>query len=391
MAQTIVSDTFNTLKAETNKYENVGIDLVDVLRDLKHNKSNSRKDTGELKSAKPRISAIPVAGYTLATGFAAVATANAVFYTNKNANNSTILASFNYTARNQIIIPIAANIWLPDNKYNIVLDWRYLKFPSYTYGLGEYTALTDGYLIDYSTVHFHQTVLRKVINNLYGGIGYNFDYYWNIKEIDPPPNKITDFENYGFNPVELASGFTFNALYDNRTNSINPDNGYFANIIYKPNLTIFGNTATWRSFILEARKYIKLPTDSKNVLAFWTYEWFTISGKPPYLMLPNTGNDPYNNTGRGYIQGRFRGSNMVYLETEYRFGISNNGLIGGVLFANAESFSLPPSNKFETISPGWGAGIRIKLNKYSNTNVAVDYGFGTGGSGGVFVNLGEVF
>jgi hypothetical protein len=40
---------------------------------------------------------------------------------------------------------------------------------------------------------------------------------------------------------------------------------------------------------------------------------------------------------------------------------------------------------------GYGAGIRIKLNKHSNTNVAIDYAFGQGGSQGIFMNLGEVF
>ena len=108
-------------------------------------------------------------------------------------------------------------------------------------------------------------------------------------------------------------------------------------------------------------------------------------------MMPNTGNDPYSNTGRGYIQGRFRGANMAYVEGEYRFSVSRNGLFGGVIFANAESFTELSSNRFETIAPGWGAGIRVKLNKFSRTNIAVDYGFGLGGSQGLFVNLGEVF
>ena len=108
-------------------------------------------------------------------------------------------------------------------------------------------------------------------------------------------------------------------------------------------------------------------------------------------MLPNTGGDPYSNTGRGYIQGRYRGANMIYLEGEYRFGITHNGLLGGVVFGNAQSFTEQSSNTFETIAPGWGAGIRIKFNKFSNTNVALDYGFGLNGSSGIFVNLGEVF
>ena len=45
----------------------------------------------------------------------------------------------------------------------------------------------------------------------------------------------------------------------------------------------------------------------------------------------------YGNTGRGFIQGRFRGKNFVYGEAEYRFGITRNRLLGGVVFSNAQS------------------------------------------------------
>ncbi len=379
--------------ANTASQYNSELDLIDVGRNVFHKGAGKRADTGAVKSTKLRISIVPAAGYTLQTGFAGLLAGNAAFYTNTNAdaNASTILTSFTYTVRNQIILPFQTSIWTKENKYNIIIDWRYLYFPSYTYGLGGYTTLSDGYLIDYSTIHLHQAVLRKLRNDMYVGVGYNLDYYWDIHEIDPPGNKVTDFETYGFTKTEFASGFTFNYLYDSRNNPINATSGNFVNVIYRPNLTIFGNTATWRSLVIDLRKYITFPASSQNVLAFWSYEWLTVSGKPPYLMLPNTGGDPYSNTGRGYIQGRFRGNNMVYGEGEYRFRLTNNGLLGGVVFANAESFTEQVSNRFETIAPGWGAGIRLKFNKFSRTNVALDYGFGVGGSGGLFVNIGEVF
>ncbi|MFI5196121.1 MAG: BamA/TamA family outer membrane protein [Chitinophagales bacterium] len=367
------------------------LDLIDVGSNIIHKGKGKRIDTGEIKSEKLRISVVPAAGYTLQTGFAGIVAGNAAFYTDTSANASAILTSFTYTVRSQIIVPFQASIYTKENKYAIVVDWRYLYFPSYTYGLGGYTSLSDGYLIDYSCIRLHQTVLRKVTESMYLGLGYNMDYFFDIEELDPPGNKVTDFERYGFNRTEFASGFTFNYLYDTRTNPINPERGSFVNITYRPNLTIFGNTATWRSLVVDLRKYFKFSQNSDNVLAFWSYEWFTVSGKPPYLMMPNTGGDPYSNTGRGYIQGRYRGNNMAYLEGEYRFAISHNGLLGGVVFANAESFTEQVSNKFETIEPGWGAGIRLKFNKFSRTNVALDYGFGIGGSGGVFVNVGEVF
>jgi outer membrane translocation and assembly module TamA len=108
-------------------------------------------------------------------------------------------------------------------------------------------------------------------------------------------------------------------------------------------------------------------------------------------LLPSTAWDEFSNTGRGYIQGRFRSLNMIDQEVEYRFVVSRNGLFGGVVFADAETFSQISTGKYEVISPGAGLGIRIKLNKFSRTNIALDYAWGTQGSRGFFVNLGEVF
>ena len=80
---------------------------------------------------------------------------------------------------------------------------------------------------------------------------------------------------------------------------------------------------------------------------------------------------------------------MTYFETEYRYGISKNGLLGGVVFFNVENFS-GNQKPYNSLLPGYGAGLRVKLNKKSGTNLCLDYGFGNGSSG-FYVNLGEVF
>ena len=369
------------------------VDLIDVLHKVVNKSAQKRTDSEGRQSQRIRLSAVPAAGYSLQTGFAVLGVANAAFYTSKHqdANISSVLTSLTYSQQKQIIFPIQANIWTRGNKYNLVTDWRYLKYPSYTYGLGGYTTFYDQYSIDFSALRLHQTLYRRVKGDLYLGIGYNLDYFWNVKEVDPPAGVQTDFQCYGYSSSETASGITFNMLYDSRRNSINPEGGTYLNINYRPNFTFLGNDKTWRSLIVDARKYYVLPFGKDNILAFWNYDWLTLSGAPPYLMLPNTGGDAYSNTGRGYIQGRFRGKNMLYLESEYRFALSGNDLLGGVLFVNAQSFTEEGSGRFEVISPGYGAGIRIKLNKFSRTNIALDYGFGNNGSGGFFVNLGEVF
>jgi hypothetical protein len=143
--------------------------------------------------------------------------------------------------------------------------------------------------------------------------------------------------------------------------------------------------------LIEAKKFLRPSPHSDNVLAFWSYTALTPSGTSPYLDLPTTGWDTYTNTGRGFIQGRFRGRNLLYVETEYRFGITRNRLLGGVVFANAQTVSEPITGGFRRVVPAIGTGFRLNMNKISRTNLCIDYAFGADGSQGLFFNLGEVF
>lgn len=376
------------------QHPNDKTDLVDVGRSFLKGVKAKRTTDSVQKTRRVYVSALPVLGYTLQTGFAGVLSSNFAFYTSDHsqANLSSVLTSITYSQYNQIIFPIQADIWTKGNKYNIVTDWRYLKYPSLTYGLGGNTATDSGYNIDYGYLRLHQAIMKTIAKDFYLGLGYDLDYFWNIREVDPPPGKETDFERYGFHKTAVASGVSLHFLYDSRRNQINPENGGYASVSYRPNFTFLGSDANWQSLILDLRRYIRWPGSSHNVLAIWNYDWFTTGGgDPPYLLLPSTGWDAYSNTGRGYIQGRFRSKNMLYLESEYRFGISSNGLFGGVIFANAQSFSEPISGRFQYLIPGYGAGLRLSLNKFSQTNLCLDYGWGLNGSGGFFVNLGEVF
>jgi hypothetical protein len=370
------------------------LDLIDIALAILKKKGTVRKDTVVRRNGKLYISALPAFGYTLITGLAGTIAANGAFYTSdeENANVCSILTEPAYTQYKQILLPVQANIWTPGNRYNIQTDWGYKKFPQDTYGLGGHTSLSDGYLIDYSHLRFYQTVFKTIAPDLFLGVGYYMDHFYHIREVDPPKGEVTDFEKYGLTPTSTSSGVTLNFLYDLRRNLINPKGGgSYVNLVYRSNFTFLGSDAHWQSLLTDLRKYVNFPAGSKNILGFWTYDVITLQGKPPYLALPYTSCDTYINSGRGYVQGRFRGKNMLYLETEYRFGITHNGLIGAVVFANVQSFSETATGRFEVLWPACGAGIRAKLNKYSNTNVCLDYGVGLGGSKGIFVNLGEIF
>lgn len=378
----------DTVATDTATVNNGQVDLGDLIARIRHHKAATEVDS---IGTKPIISIAPAVGYTLVSKFAIVLSGNAAFRTGPQSRVSTIIASTSYTQNKQFTLPIQTNIWSKDNVYNFVGAYQFYKYPQNTFGLGSNSDIHALDPMDYSYVKFYQTVLRHITGNLYAGIGYIIDTHWNVSDLGDANNTVSDYSKYGKQTHSLASGLTFNAVLDSRDNGINPSKGGFASLEYRDNYTFLGSTTPWRSLIVDLRKYIKFPEGSNNVLALWSYDWVVLSGTPAYLDLPSTQWDANSATGRGYIQGRFRGAQMVYLEGEYRFRLTQNGLLGGVVFLNGESFSEAPGTHLQSIQPGFGPGLRIKINKTSNTNITVDYGFGRQGSNGLFIDVGEAF
>ncbi len=368
-------------------------DMKDVIRSIvKHNR-NAQRNALLPQTRNVELSIAPVAGYSLSTGAAIVLASNVGFYLGDRAttNMSAISANAIYTQYNQINIPLEVNVWTKNNSFNITADWRLMLYPLQTYGLGTKTTDSDATLLNFTYIRMYESVLKNLGANWYAGMGFNLDYYTKTTIGTLPENQIPDAVTYGIQPKSISSGATLNLLYDSRKNPIHPMGGeQYANIVYRNNATFLGSNNNWQSLIIDLRKYIKLGND-RHVLGFWSYHAFTLAGNPPYQVLSSTGWDTYNNTGRGYVQGRFRGKNMVYVESEYRFPITRNGLFSGVAFVNGQSFAEPTSKRFEAVALGYGVGLRIKINKETNSNIALDYGFGQNGSRGFFLNLGEVF
>ena len=364
-------------------------DLIDMIVRLFNIKSDDQNRT---TAQKISISVVPSVSYSLTTGFQADLTANAGFYTTKThkENYSEITGDLTYDTKDQKIAVFRSEVWFADNQYKLVTDTRWMRFPEDTYGLGTTTTLSDAEHIDFKYLRTYFTIYKKIAPDLYGGIGYDLDYHYGINRVGAADSSATSYSNYGFKPTAISSGFNLSLLFDNRRNPINPIQGGYASIIYRQNETFLGSSGNWQSLQFDLRRYFRLSENNNNILAVWSLLWFT-HGNVPYLDLPGTGEDMFNNSGRGYIQGRFTGKNMLYLESEYRFGLTSNGLLGAVVFANAQSASEYPGNNFAKIAPAIGSGFRVKMNKHSNTNICIDYAVGINKSNGIFLNLGEIF
>ena len=368
-------------------------DLIDVASQMLNTKWLTKHDTLTKKSGRVYFSGAPSLGYSLTSNLAAIFVGDFAFFTSEAVDQkiSIVYLDVLYTQKQQFVFRIQNNLWTKSNKFNIVSDWRYYWYPQKTYGLGIQSRLNDAVDQTYSYVRFHQSVLKSFKTNWYSGVGLAIDHHYSITQENGSQLLKDEINRYGFGSQSTSTGFLFHLLYDSRINSINPWGGTYANMVYRPNFTFLGSDAAWQMVQVDMRRYIPFPKRSQNMLALWSYNWFTFGGDAPYLDLPSTAWDASSNIGRGYIQGRFRSKNLVYLESEYRFRISRSGLFGGVVFANAQSVTEWPSNNFNAIAVGAGAGMRIKFNKHSRTNICIDYAFGQGGSQGMFVNLGEVF
>ena len=354
-----------------------------------------RKGHRRTEKDKPGLhtTIFPELAYALQTGVAIGLNANLSFTSaNPEQNISTIISTPQYTQYRQVIIPVVVNFWTKGNRYNIVTDWRYYDYSADNFGLGDDSPGNTDDRLMYSYLRFHQSVLRQIAPNLSVGIGYALDYHWHIQDVNNTPQINNDFERYTSTDHTVSSGPMFSVQYTNRRNPNNPQSGFFGSMVVRPNLRRLGSDQNWQSVVADFRKYIPLTSTGRHILAFWNMNWFSFGGQAPYLDLPSSGWDTYSNMGRGYVQGRYRGRNLVYLEAEYRTQLLSNGLLGAVAFMNMQTYSdYPDTSHFGRLLPGGGVGLRVKMNKHSNLNLAIDYGVGIGGAKGFFFNFGEVF
>jgi hypothetical protein len=368
-------------------------DLIDIgkkLFSIRPQHIREEKDKKVYFSLLPISSSVPGgSGHALITS----TTAGTYLGPKRTTNISSANFAPYWNFKGRFGLPLRTSVWLPDNTWTIQGDMRFLVYPQYTWGLGSSHGTDEKTLVDYNYVRFYQSALKRITPYFFAGGGINMDYHSNIKSDEANVNleQYTGYA-YGTQNHSFSTGVTLNLLYDTRNNSINPLPGAYANLVYRVNPTFLGSDNSWHSLYVDMRKYISMnPSrpNQQNTLAFWSYFWTVLGGNTPYLDLPSVGWDPYNRSGRGMDQNRYRGKSLIYLESEYRRDITDNGLLGFVVFANANSVS-GSGTFFTSWHPAAGSGLRIKFNKGSGTNIGVDYGFSKGYNA-ILLNLGEAF
>jgi outer membrane protein assembly factor BamA len=382
-------------------------DATDYIKQWLHiKKKNTQKNTA--------IFAAPVLGSTPSTGFIYGLTLQGTFKLPKS-NISAFQSNIQFTSKQQFSVSLKNNVFAKNNKIFLSGDWSYFNYSQPTYGLGtdapngkvpEYFYFNQGAPDDslvqpmkYTYIKLHQTFSFRAAPNLFVGPGIHIDLYSQIDDIKLDTNRLTSHylysKKYGFDPKKYdVIGMSLNMVYDSRDNPVNAYKGIYANLNYRYNPEFLGSDQASSTLWSEFRAYVGVSKKKpQELFAFWFVSHFTVSGTLPYLNLPALGNDQRNKTGRGYTIARFRGNNMLYAETEFRFPISKcTHTLSGVVFANAVTTDDKDRHVrlFEYIKPGFGAGLRILFQKKSRMNILVDYAKGEN-SGGIYFSAFEVF
>ncbi|MCX6305815.1 MAG: BamA/TamA family outer membrane protein [Bacteroidetes bacterium] len=359
----------------------------------------------------PNISSNPSNGFLLGVG------GTFGWYMGPRENTRVSSAPFvvAVTSRKQLITFLKSNVYTREDKFFLQGDWRFYIYSQPTYGLGSNSPDTGNlpngfnwegqggpkdsasFPMKYNYIKFSEIVNRKLVENFYAGIGYHFDYYYAIEDeklhLGPTDTLLTPHyvystdKKYGTTKY-MVSGLSANLVYDSRDNQANPYKGIYANINYRYNFKLLGSEQDASELWMEFRTYAGLSKKNpRHLIGFWVFGDFNVTGNLPYMTLPSLGGDQRARSGRGYVNGRFRGKDMVYGEVEWRFPIwPCSNIIGGVIFANATTTNNPARNValFQYVQPAVGFGIRVMINKYFRTNLNLDFAIGAQSQGFYF-------
>lgn len=407
-----ISTVFGQEKQDSPEVLKRQSDAKDIIRSIFRKKTTV--DSGE---SHPYFTILPSAGYNPSVGLSVGVTSTAgKMYGNPNTTTLSVYNGNAYVSTYGLAtFELKENVFTADDKFNIQGGIQLGKTVAYDYGVGSGHAVqgegsfainsfplannADVFPIEYTYLKFSERIYKQIFRHVYVGAGVIANFYTNIDDQRKlGPNIST--HNYRYSQLNgyptdgyQANGFLLNFEYNSRDQTNRPYKGLYIDLVLRSNQTWMGSNHEAMQLKTELRKYWSLSKkDPEEVIAFWLWGNYLLRGSIPYLELPGTGSDAAGRVGRAYTIGRFKGPSFYYNEAEYRFPITANKLLGGVVFANMETADNQRTIKlFQYIEPGAGIGLRLLFNKYTRSNLCIDYGRGNYGSSGLFLGLNEVF
>jgi hypothetical protein len=334
--------------------------------------------------SKPKFFVYPTFAYTPETKVEVGLSALNLFYAKKDTSNRlSEVQSFSFVTFNkQYGSYIEHFIYSDKDRWFFLGKLKAQKFPLDYYGIGANTKKADQQLIESSYIAVRERVLRRISDNFFGGL--EFDYQKVAKTSIKHPK--TDISTIPGIKGSRSVAFGLGIVYDNRHNALNVRKGYFAEVANLNYSKKLGNSFVFNNTMIDLRFF---KTTRKNqVLAGQFYGQF-VTGNPPFNMMALLGSE---NLMRGYYYGRYRDKNYLAAQVEYRFlPFPFSKRIGGVTYLSTGSvFDTMANFDPKKLLPAGGVGLRYLIFPKKDIFLRFDIGF-TKERVGFYINTGEAF
>ena len=334
---------------------------------------------------KPKFLVYPTVGYAPETSLEIGLSWLLLFYA-KNDYEQNRLSEINlfsfFTLNRQYGLWFDHAVYGDQDKWFFLGKLRFQRFPLLYFGIGPETEGDNPILIDARYQLIRERVLRKIRQDLFIGLEFDFQRLHQPEfERAPLPDPIGSTGSTNF-------GLGIGLVYDNRHNVLNTREGLFAEIAwlnYHPSL---GSDFSFQAVYWDTRWFYPVTKDKKQILAIQGIGTF-IKGEVPFNQMALLGGEQMM---RGYYTGRYRDKNYVAAQAEYRFlpfpfskRLGAAGwLSGGIVAPEVKGLSI------RNFVPAGGLGIRYLLFPQKDIFVRLDFGLTAEGPG-IYFFTGEAF
>lgn len=347
-------------------------------------KTSAQNKQAPEKQWEKTILFLPIIGTSPETGFYGGGTATLDFapHNDSSARHSVCGTEITFTAKKQFILSGRWDFTNRNRDFILFGENSLMKFPELYWGIGGNTEEKNQLLYDAYRIEMENGFYWRLGKNLFWGLDQQLQSLYSLSI----PTSAAESEGIRSDVRSgIASGFGIGALYDSRSNLLNPRAGEYLMMIHALYFNpVFGSDFRFPHGHTDIRWY--LPAGKNNIFALQATAEVFGQGAPFRLQAMLGGGMML----RGYYQGRFRDQNQVSAQAEYRFHIWN--WIGAAAFASmGDAFSFRYKERNGSIKTSAGLGLRLRVDKKENTNLRLDYAITNDNSRGFYISFGEAF
>ena len=271
-----------------------------------------------------------------------------------------------YTLKKQISIGGSTDNWFDKNKTHFYAYLKYDYYPNDFYQIGNNSPDEKE---SYTSRYFEGEAYyeKEISPNLYLGLWSNGRVE---KVVETQENGVLATQPIIGNDSYYAVSLGPKLTYDTRDNVLYPTDGMYHTFTARYFSNLLSDIPQFARFDLDLRQYITV-NSKKHVLAYNVLYSLATRSDIPFQMLPDIGGTYVQ---RGFFKGRFKDTNLLVGQLDYRFPIA--GRFKGIVFGSAGSVAPNFGGLFKQ-SPHFagGVGLRYRLGK-DGLHIRLDLAYG---------------